>query len=570
MRYTVLAADYDGTLASQSVVAEETLEALRNLRASGRKLVMVTGRELADLQKIFQSLDLFDRVVAENGAVLYCPADGTTEVLSEPPPQAFLEALRARGVSPLSVGHVIAATFEPHESTVLQTIREFGLEHQVIFNKGAVMVLPAGVNKATGLKKALAELHLSPHNAVGVGDAENDHAFLTVCECAVAVGNALPTLKARADWVTTARNGAGVIELVRSLVHSDLRERVPEIGRHRLPLGHTFADERLTVGAQGTRLLVAGPSGAGKSTIATAFLEQLVHQRYQFCLVDPEGDYTEFPDAIVLGNAGTAPRPEEIADVLRKPSSNVIAVLIGLPKDERPEFLAKLLAALEPVRTETGRPHWLVIDEVHHFLPASAHTPAERVPSMYESSMMITVHPDHVAREALALATVVVAAGANPLATIRAFADRAGEHVPPAPQPPAHDAAVAWFRGDRQAPVSFRPCAPRTSRSRHQRKYAEGTLEPDRSFYFRGPDRKLSLRAQNFELFLQLAEGVDDETWTHHLAAGDYSTWIRQAIKDESLADEVHMVERRAADLSPRDSRLMIAEAINRRYTTAE
>ena len=48
----------------------------------------------------------------------------------------------------------------------------------MIFNKGAVMILPSGVNKATGLAAALEELGLSPHNVVGVGDAENDHAFL--------------------------------------------------------------------------------------------------------------------------------------------------------------------------------------------------------------------------------------------------------------------------------------------------------------------------------------------------------------------------------------------------------
>ena len=101
---------------------------------------------------------------------------------------------------------------------MLETIRDLGLELQVIFNKGAVMVLPAGVNKASGLVAALDELGLSPHNVVGVGDAENDHAFLAACECAVAVANALPTIKERADHVTAGEDGDGVRELIDALI----------------------------------------------------------------------------------------------------------------------------------------------------------------------------------------------------------------------------------------------------------------------------------------------------------------------------------------------------------------
>ena len=110
---------------------------------------------------------------------------------------------------------MIVATWEPHEAKPSsKTIHDLGLELQVIFNKGAVMVLPSGVNKATGLAAALAELGLSPHNAVGVGDAENDHAFLRVCECSAAVANALPAVKDTADIVMKGDHGAGVAELI--------------------------------------------------------------------------------------------------------------------------------------------------------------------------------------------------------------------------------------------------------------------------------------------------------------------------------------------------------------------
>src|SRR5262245_31366008 len=187
MRYFALATDYDGTLAHDGVVAPAIVEALERLCETGRKLILVTGRELPHLMRAFSRLDLFDYVVAENGALLYHPATREEQPLGEAPPAILVSALRKAGLTPLSAGRVIVATWHPNEERVLETIRDLGLEMQVIFNKGAVMVLPSGINKAAGLGGALERLGLSPHNVVGIGDAENDHAFMQLCECAVAV-----------------------------------------------------------------------------------------------------------------------------------------------------------------------------------------------------------------------------------------------------------------------------------------------------------------------------------------------------------------------------------------------
>src|SRR6058998_3402426 len=214
MRYHALACDYDGTIAWDGEVSENTILALEEVRKSGRKLILVTGRELDDLIKVFPRLDLFDRVVVENGSLLYRPATREERLLAQRPPDEFWQELIKRGVERVSVGRVIVATWRPHETTAVELIRDLGLELQIIFNKGAVMILPSGVNKATGLEVALTELGLSPHNVVGVGDAENDHAFLSTCECSVAVANALPALKEHADIVTRADHGAGVAELI--------------------------------------------------------------------------------------------------------------------------------------------------------------------------------------------------------------------------------------------------------------------------------------------------------------------------------------------------------------------
>ena len=227
MHYLALATDYDGTLAHDSHVSEEAHGAIRRLKDSGRKLILVTGREMPELESVFPEYKLCDAIVAENGGLLLWPGEGREEVLGEPPPEAFLTEIVHRGVKPFSVGKVVFATWRPHEGTVLDVIQSLGIEYQIIFNKRAVMVLPSGINKATGLAKALKRMKISPASVVGVGDAENDHAFLESCAVAAAVENALPALKDRCDLVLTRDHGSGVVELIDRLLADDLQSLGP-------------------------------------------------------------------------------------------------------------------------------------------------------------------------------------------------------------------------------------------------------------------------------------------------------------------------------------------------------
>ncbi len=222
MRYLALATDYDGTLATKGHVQPEVIEALKALKASGRKVILVTGREMKDLFDAFPQYAIFDMIVAENGAVLYDPSVNSETPLTEAPSETFVAAITARGVQPISVGRGIVATWEPHEMTVLTAIRELGLELEMIFNKGAIMILPSGVNKSTGLKAALEILNLTFESVVGVGDAENDHTFLKACGFAVAVRNAIPSIKETATMVTESERGLGVIELIKEIIENDL------------------------------------------------------------------------------------------------------------------------------------------------------------------------------------------------------------------------------------------------------------------------------------------------------------------------------------------------------------
>jgi hydroxymethylpyrimidine pyrophosphatase-like HAD family hydrolase len=246
MRYQALAVDYDGTLAADGQVDDPTRAALRRLKGSGRRLVLVTGRELADVAGVFGDLAVFDLVVAENGGVLHDPATRSTAVLCEAPSPPFVTELARRGVAHVAVGQAIVALHASFAPTALAVIRDRGLSLQVVFNREALMVLPAGVHKGSGLAAALSRLQVGPVQTVAIGDAENDHAMLALCGYGAAVANALPALKARAHLVTKGERGHGVKELIERLIAFDL----PEPASEPSPLGPPRTDDRPPVASR--------------------------------------------------------------------------------------------------------------------------------------------------------------------------------------------------------------------------------------------------------------------------------------------------------------------------------
>jgi hypothetical protein len=161
---------------------------------------------------------------------------------------------------------------------------------------------------------------------------------------------------------------------------------------------------------------------------------------------------------------------------------------------------------------------------------------------------------------------VVVAVGDGATRVIATFCRISGAQPPLLDVRAGDDEVLVWMRGSGTAPRRVKPKAPHQVHKRHTRKYAEGSLGEDRSFYFRGPDDALNLRAQNLVLFIQISGGVDDLTWMHHLRRGDYSAWFRHVIKDHELATEAAEIETDHT-LGPADSGQRIADAVTRRYT---
>jgi hydroxymethylpyrimidine pyrophosphatase-like HAD family hydrolase/energy-coupling factor transporter ATP-binding protein EcfA2 len=565
MRYLALASDYDNTLATEGRVADPTRAALGRLRASGRRVILVTGRRLDDLLHVCDCIDLFDYVVAENGALVYDPRSRDVTLLADPPPEPFIAALRRRGVQPLEIGNVIVATHAPQETVVLEIIRELGLELQVIFNREAVMVLPAGVNKASGMKLALRNLGMSAHEVVAIGDAENDHSFMHIAECPVAVANAVDSIKAMAACVTAGAAGDGVIELIDALVANDLAAVDARLTRRHIALGTRLDGTTVWLPPYGNNLLIAGPSGSGKSTLATALLERFAEHLYQVCVIDPEGDYVSLRMLVTIGDQQRAPGISEIMAVLRDPYVHANANLLGVPLADRPAYFADLLPHLRAMRTRTGRPHWLLIDEAHHLLPeAWGH-----VPERFNESILVTVHPERLVPSLVASVDVVIAVGASPDKTLREFAAaikrRAEEvHVPRLEQ----DQVACWFVHSGEAPFPMSLIPGKAERVRHHRKYAEGDVRY-RSFYFRGPTGKHNLKAQNLSVFCQIAAGIGEETWMFHLRRNDYSRWMRDVIKNRDLAAAVEDIERRV-ELDPAQTRALVCAAVETRYTLPE
>jgi hypothetical protein len=333
-------------------------------------------------------------------------------------------------------------------------------------------------------------------------------------------------------------------------------------------VGHTENGGDFAIEPYGLRLAIAGPSGGGKSTTVAAIVERLVEKNYQVCLFDPEGDYDEFERVVTLGDPQHVPATSEVLEVLSALEHSLSINLLGVPMADRPSTFLSLLARIQELRSRTGRPHWIIVDEAHHLLPATLDSASLGIPKELSTFALITVHPDQVARAILSSTNGLIAIGSNPSAVITQFSAGSGKDLRPSSLPQVQNTGevIVWRFCDTPQPVKVKVEPARAELRRHRRKYATGELGEDKSFYFRGAEGKLNLRAQNLKTFAQMAEGVDEDTWAHHLRQSDYSKWLRDAVKDAAVAEEVERVEKNR-QLRPSESRTQILDAIRKHYT---
>ncbi|HUF27039.1 MAG TPA: HAD hydrolase family protein [Gemmatimonadaceae bacterium] len=540
--FRALAIDYDGTLTTRRRPAPEVLSAIAETRDSGITVLLVTGRILVELREDFPEVDAhFDGIIAENGAVL--SFDGEDRPLAPALEPAFLEALEARGI-PARAGRVIVATEADYDRDVMEQIARFGLEHQLVRNRGALMVLPHGVSKGSGTAIALAELGISCHNAIGVGDAENDHSLLAACEIGVAVANAVQSLRDEADLVLDEPAGAGVLELLRRHLPARLRGVQPR--RRRVLLGRTKEGIDVSIPATRINMAIYGASGQGKSYVAGLVAESLVAAGYVLCVLDLEGDHAglaELPGVVVLGGAGPLPTSDELRELLRHGPISVVIDLAQQSLDTKHRYGLAVIEQCQMMQDVTGLPHWIMVEEAH--IPLASHSAGCGVLAEPRTGLcLVSYHPDQICHHAAARTDARIVM--------------------------ADDGQAELWNGS-APPVRFTPRQRRVPHARHTRKYMSGRLPRERRFYFRTPAGMNDRVAANLPEFRDEIERAPPDVLLHHAARGDFSRWLGDLSYDRVLREEVRRLERSVGGTPARHTdvaafREKLAEAIDLRY----
>ena len=257
-------------------------------------------------------------------------------------------------------GAVVVGTWEQHANKLLELVRRFGIDGQLIFNRAALMLLPSGINKAVGVRRALEELGRSERNLIAFGDAENDTPMLSSAEVGVAARGSVPAVSSLADDSISQPGGAGVALYIRRLI--ERRGVVPSPRRRAVTMGSNAAGTAVTLPGSGCNLVISGDPRSGKSWIAGLLAEKLLEDGYRICIVDPEGDYLQMGQrrkVIAFGHDLTLPPPAAAARLLSAEPAGIIFTLSALVPAEQLIYVTRFLAALQETRDATGLPHWV-------------------------------------------------------------------------------------------------------------------------------------------------------------------------------------------------------------------
>ena len=569
MKFRVLALDYDGTIARDGALSPDVKRAIAEARAHGIVVLIVTGRVLSDLRSVAGELDFVDGVVAENGAIVAFP-NGQTRVVGQPPPRIFLDELRRRGVAVTS-GQCVVEADAASAPAILATIRELQLPLAILFNRGRLMVLPQSISKGTGLRNALHTLRLSRHNAIAIGDAENDHDLLAQCELAVAVGWGSTRLQAEADEVV---NGDGLSAVAAYIRRAIARTRLPvgRVGRHPLAVGTEHDGLAVTPDVTGANVLIVGESQSGKSWITGLLCEQMILQDYSLCVIDPEGDYgglESLPGVVVLGAAEQPPELADVAQAIRHFDQSVVVDLSRVHLHEKIEYLKALLPMLASVRRTTGLPHRIVVDEAHYFLQEpyirqlldfelGAYTIVTYRPS--------DLHPD--VRDAIDVVVAKRLSSRHEVETLLELVknvklEAGGRSI--LEGLPVEEAVVAtrWVEGRLRR---FRLLPRLTPHVRHREKYFDFHVVGGQEFVFTENGTASGFPAESLGQFAALLEDHSAESLGQHARRGDFSRWIANVFQDHRLASDVRKIEQQYRLSHLGDVRQPIAVLIRERY----
>jgi len=570
---TVLALDYDGTIARNDRVDPSVLDAIADARGRGIAVMLVTGRRLDDLRRVAGDLRFVDGVVAENGALMHFPHGGLTTTLAPSIPAAFVAQLQALGIS-LQAGQCLVEADASAAPRMLDAIRELELPIVLVFNRSRVMALPQGISKATGLSAALAMLRKSAHNAVAVGDAENDHELLRVAEVGAAVEWGSPSLRAAADVVIAGDGPPAVAGFIRRVTSAG-RLPTPARARRRLILGRMEDGHEFSLAVRGRNVLIMGETNSGKSWLAGLLCERLILHGYSLCVIDPEGDYRTLdalPGVRVLGADDDPPSPRALLHALRYPDRSVVIDLSSLEHKAKLEYIRAVLPALNVMRRQTGTPHRIIVDEGHYFLRDAVKD--DLLDLEFNGYTVVTYWPSQLPRELVAATEVILVTRE----TSRAEIDALRRHCTAC----RHVSAASWnmlpvLRLDQAValPVTDEAGADLqvftigerlTPHVRHRQKYVDVPVPERRAFVFRGNDRVATSRARTLREFVTALDHLDVARGDGYLRRGDFSRWLGDVFGDHALAREVRSHEHAYVQSGSVDALMRVAAAVRSRY----
>ena len=574
MKLSVLALDYDGTVARDDTLDPGVREAIATARERGIVVLLVTGRILDELRRVAGDLHFVDGVVAENGAVIHFPDSEHTSMLAPPVPEAYLTELARRGIA-FRAGQCLVDANADDALCLVEVIRALELPLVLVFNRGRVMTKSEGVSKATGLHAMLDTLRLSARNTLAIGDAENDHELLRLSEIGAAVEWGSGSLKGAADVVVPGSGPTAVAQYVQALAHAG-RLPVPRRARRGLRLGHTEDGREFSLAERGLNVLVAGDLQSGKSWITGLLCEQLILHGYCVCVVDPQGDYRSLealPGVTVLGGDDPLPMPRDLCRALRYPDRSVVIDLSRLPQDQKVAYARAVLPALNVLRRRTGLPHRIVVDEAHCFLHDVS---ANHLLDLELNGYTVVTHcASRLPPELLAATEVMIVTRASDPGEVRTLCQCC---------PNCGNTNQGWWPllGQlKPGQAAALPAAPEaggdirlftvgrrlTPHVRRHEKYVDMPVTDDRAFVFehngRGAPHR---RACTLRQFIAALEGTDAGILAGYLHRHDFSRWMADVFGDRGLAEELRALEERYAGGRSKGVVPDIISAIRSRY----
>ena len=549
-----MAFDLDGTLAEQGLVAPETLEMLWIAKMAGMTLILVTGRTLDSVSNEVNLADLFEAIVAENGAVVYFPRRDSVDLPYGRLDPFILDHLKASGV-PLVYGMAISATSVPNDKAILEVLRQTRSAVVIEYNRDSLMILPPGATKGSGLLYALQELGYSPHNVVAFGDAENDRSFLEVAEVGIAVANSQPALKPFADAILSLPDGAGIRNYLQDLLDGRVPARKQRPERH-LSLGYRLSGAPMHLDPFAlveNNLGIFGSSGSGKSWLAGLLAEEMLHQKYQICIIDPEGEYRGLgisPNTMLLGGPDRLLPPVlDVLDICEWYPVSLVMDLSMYSTDERTGYVANFLQAMRGLRGRRGRPNCILVDEIQSFCPPEGGKLTDLFLEVLQQGGfgVISYRTSQIAPALLAVLDHFLITRIHlkdELVALQPHLSRFNdsEAVLQQLQSLPIGQASLYLNPTRLSltsanPIRFRVGQRSTPHFRHLHKYLRATLPEGKRFYFRGADdRSLGKAAANLWEFREALGEIPLDSLHYHLGRRDFERWLRDVLHDEELA----------------------------------